>query len=361
MLKVDIKKRFQANGRVALALEAAFAAREGVTVLFGPSGSGKTTILRAIAGIVIPDEGRIALGDRVYFDSITGVNLPVQQRRVGFVFQDYVLFPHLTAEQNVAYGVNTAGDRAKRERALQMLASLAIEHAAGRYPRELSGGEQQRVALARALASDPAILLLDEPLSAVDVATRSRLLEEIVAAQRRTGIPFLYVTHSHAEAARVGEYMFVLHEGRVVQEGRPLEVFNAPQSVAVARAVGTENIFVGRVLEHNAGDGVTTIDLNGCRLKVPHNGLPTGQPVTVGVRSEDIIVSRQRVTQTSARNILKGTIKNIVRDTEETELVVACGVDFKVSVTVGTVEAFRLQPGTTVYLLVKARACHLLS
>ena len=361
MLKVEIKKWFRVKGRVTLALEVAFTARQGTTVLFGPSGSGKTTILRVIAGIVTPDEGRITLGERVYFDSMTGVNVSVQQRKVGLVFQDYLLFPHLTAEQNVAYGINSVGGETRYERARQMLALFGLEHAVGRYPRELSGGEQQRVALARALASEPAIVLLDEPLSAVDVATRSRLLEEIISAQQRSGIPFIYVTHNHAEAVRIGHYMFVLHQGRIVQEGRPLEVFNAPQNLAVAQAVGTENIFVGHVLEHKASEGVTTIDLSGCQLEVAYNALPLGSQATVGIRSEDILVSREHITQTSARNVLEGTIKNIVRDAEKTELMVACGVDFKVSVTAGTIKALDLQPGARIYLLIKARACYLLS
>jgi molybdate transport system ATP-binding protein len=211
-------------------LDVEFTAPSGVTILFGPSGSGKTTCLRAVAGIVTPDEGRISLDERLYFDSASGVNLPIQQRRVGFVFQDYVLFPHLTAEQNVAYGIRAVGTggsqskTAKRERARELLALLGIEYAARQYPRELSGGESQRIALARALASDPAIVLLDEPLSAVDAKTRARLLVEIRATQQRTGIPFLYVTHNVTEAVEIGDQVIVLNEGRVIRQGSLREV-----------------------------------------------------------------------------------------------------------------------------------------
>jgi molybdate transport system ATP-binding protein len=360
MLFVNIKKEIKSNGRIALALDVAFRVQEGITVLFGPSGSGKTTILRAIAGIVTPDEGRISLGEQIYFDSTNGVNLPIQKRKVGFVFQDYSLFPHLTAEKNVSYGVNIGTDKAKRERAREMLSLFGIERLAGQYPRELSGGEQQRTALARALASDPAILLLDEPLSAVDVATRSYLLEEIISIQRKSGIPFIYVTHNHAEAVRIGDYILILSKWRIAQEGKPLEVFNAPESLEVAHMVGTENIFIGHILEHKPGEGVTTIDLKGCQLMVPYKALLLGAQVAVGISSEDIIVSRERITQTSARNVLDGTIKTIMRDAEKTELVVGCGVDFKVSVTGGTIETLGLQPGVKVHLLIKARACHLL-
>ncbi len=234
MLEVSIKKRLGAGSNAeagrAFMLDVEFSAPSGVTILFGPSGSGKTTCLRAVAGIVTPDEGRISLGERLYFDSASGVNLPIQQRRVGFVFQDYLLFPHLTAEQNVAYGVRAVragGSRSKtskREYARELLSLLGIEYAARQYPRELSGGESQRVALARALASDPAMVLLDEPLSAVDARTRARLLVEISAMQQRTGIPFLYVTHNVTEAIEIGGRVVVLDEGRVARQGSPQEV-----------------------------------------------------------------------------------------------------------------------------------------
>jgi molybdate transport system ATP-binding protein len=236
MLHVLIRKRFglvpqdlseEKNRSFTLDLE--FTAPEGVTIIFGPSGSGKTTCLRSIAGIVTPDAGRISLGDRLYFDSTSGVNLPVQQRRVGFMFQDYALFPHLTAEQNVAYGLRDdrgANKGRKRERAHELLSLLGIEYAARQYPRELSGGEGQRVALARALASDPAIMLLDEPLSAVDVKTRALLLAEIATTQRRTGIPFIYVTHHTGEAIEIGNHAVIIDRGKVIRQGCPGEVLS---------------------------------------------------------------------------------------------------------------------------------------
>ena len=204
-------------------------------------------------------------------------------------------------------------------------------------------------------------MLLDEPLSAVDVATRSRLLEEISVIQHRSGIPFLYVTHNHSEAVRLGNNMFVIDEGKVVQEGTPLEIFNAPRTAPVARVVGAENVFVGKILCHHSEDGTTTIDINSCLVEVPYNGLSVGSPVTVGIRSEDIIVSREHLTQTSARNILQGVIKHIISDVDKRELVVFCGINFKVSITPATVRKLGLEVGSKVYLLIKARALHLLA
>lgn len=355
-----IKKRLGNGEGQTLTIDVNLRAAGGVTVIFGSSGAGKTSILRAIAGIITPDEGRITLGEKIYFDSAAGINLPMQERKVGYVFQNHVLFPHMTAEQNVLYGVRSESRRSARERVRDLFSLLGIQRTAARYPHELSGGEQQRIALARALATEPLVMLLDEPLSAVDVATRSRLLEEISAIQHQSGIPFLYVTHNHSEAVRLGNAMLVVDEGKVVQEGAPLEIFNAPRTASAARVVGTENVFVGRILRHQPEDGMTEIDINSCRLEVPYNGLSIGSQVTVGIRSEDIIVSREHLTQTSARNVLQGVIKHIIRDVDKTELVASCGIDFKVSVTRAAVRILGLEVGSKVYLLIKARALHVL-
>jgi molybdate transport system ATP-binding protein len=360
MLDARIKKTFGAGNGDGLTIDVRVKAAGGITVLFGPSGAGKTSILRAIAGIITPDEGRIALGNDTYFDSAAGIRLPMQQRKVGYVFQNHILFPHLTAEQNVLYGIRKKARHSARQRAQELFSMLGISKTADRYPQLLSGGEQQRVALARALASDPMIMLLDEPLSAVDMATRSRLLEEISAIQRRSGIPFLYVTHNHKEALRLGDTMLVLDEGKIVQEGIPLEIFNAPQTALVSRVVGAENIFIGKVLHHQFEDGLTTMEIESCRLEVPLNDFPLGSQITIRIRSEDIIVSRERLTQTSARNVLQGTVKNIISDVDKTELVVFCGIDFKVSITPAAMRQLGLEIGSAVCLLIKARSIHLL-
>jgi molybdate transport system ATP-binding protein len=361
MLEARIRMQLGSDRTHIFTIDVDIKASDGITVLFGPSGAGKTSILRTIAGIFTPDSGRITLGKRIYFDSSSGECLPIQQRRVGYVFQNNLLFPHLTAEQNVLYGVRDHSRYSARKRVRELLSLLGIRKTARRYPGELSGGEQQRIALARALASDPSIMLLDEPLSAVDVATRSRLLEEISAVQRKSGIPFLYVTHNHSEAVRLGSAMYVIHEGSIVQEGTPLEIFNSPRSASAARVVGTENVFAGDIVEHRSGDGTTVMDIQSCRIEVPYNGLPLGSRVTVGIRSEDIIISREHLTQTSARNVLKGVVKHIILDADKAELVVSCGVDFKVSITPATIRILNLKTGTEIYMLIKARAMHLLA
>jgi molybdate transport system ATP-binding protein len=213
MLSVNFKKHFRNKDAKDFSLDVSFSASDGITVLMGASGAGKTTILRLIAGILTPDEGFIKLNSNTFFDSTKKINLPIQARNIGFVFQDYALFPHLTARQNIAYGIKDKNEKTGTAR--ELLALFHIEHIGERTPNEMSGGEQQRVALARALASNPKIVLLDEPLSAVDVETRTKLLDEIEEAQRRTKIPFIYVTHNEKEAERLEKNRIVLKNGRI--------------------------------------------------------------------------------------------------------------------------------------------------
>ncbi len=357
MLSVKIQNSFKANNRNTFTLDCSFEVPQGITVLFGPSGSGKTTILRSIAGIVQPDAGRIELAGRVYFDSGKKVNVPIQSRKVGFVFQDYLLFPHLSALQNVAYGIRSSTPKARRERALHLLNLLGIDYAAERRPQQLSGGEQQRVTLARALASDPVILLLDEPMSALDGDTRVRLLGELVELQRKSQIPFVYVTHSPADAVRVGDTIILLRAGRVVEVGKPAEVLNAPRNVEASRAVGNENILVGTVKDQNEREGVTVVELGGCQLVIPYQALPIATPVTIGLRSDDIIISRDPVARTSARNLLEGTIRHVVQEGQAVLIVADCGTALKIRITAQAFQTLGLQPGVKVYLLIKASSC----
>ena len=232
MLDARIRKRLGKNGNSHV-IDVHIKAGDGITVLFGPSGAGKTSILRAVAGIMVPDEGRITLGGTVFFDSAAGVNMPMRWREVGYVFQNHLLFPHMTAEQNALYGARGDAQKTAHERVSDLFNMMGILKTAARRPHELSGGEQQRVALARALATKPAIMLLDEPLSAVDAATRARLTDEIAEIQRQTGVPFLYVTHNQEEALRLGKTIILIDEGNVTRQGAPAELFTRDDKSSV--------------------------------------------------------------------------------------------------------------------------------
>ena len=216
-LQLIIKKLFSARKLARFALDVKFSVPAGVTVIFGPSGSGKTTILQCLAGLTAPDEGRIVVGDDVLFDSRSKINLPPQERRVGYVFQDLALFPHMTAAENVAFGIRVNGD--ERTRMVRgILERFHITHLAGHRPSEISGGQRQRVALARALVTNPRMLLLDEPFSALDDDLKLAIIGDLKQWLAQNSIPVLLVTHDRSEASLLAERMLLMKEGSVVQQ-----------------------------------------------------------------------------------------------------------------------------------------------
>ncbi len=222
-LEVKLQKAFAPARERKFSLNAEFSAPPGVTVIFGPSGSGKTTILQCIAGLVKPDAGRIAIASDAVFDSEKRVDLSPQQRRTGYVFQDLALFPHMTAADNVAFGVRVNG--AERTRLVRdVLERFRISHVAGQKPGEISGGERQRVALARALVTQPKVLLLDEPFSALDDALKQAIITDLKAWLAQQSIPVLFVTHDRGEAEALGDRMLLLHEGQIEKQEHPSSI-----------------------------------------------------------------------------------------------------------------------------------------
>jgi molybdate transport system ATP-binding protein len=272
----------------SFALEVALRSEAGILALLGPSGAGKTLTLQCLAGLRRPHAGRIVLGDRVLFDAARGIHVPPRQRRVGYVFQHYALFPHLTVAENLAFGLAGWPRDAARRRVAELLALLRLEELAARRPRELSGGQQQRVALGRALAPKPALLLLDEPLAALDPAIRSALAAELLALQRTLGLPMVLVTHDVDEAYTLSTRMVVLHHGRVLQAGPKEEVFHRPADATVARLVGMRNLFLGRIAAADARGLVVATPR--FAVLAPPADWPLGARVQVGVRPEDVAV-----------------------------------------------------------------------
>jgi molybdate transport system permease protein len=272
-LEVQIAKKLR-----DFTLDVSFRADDAPLSILGPSGAGKSMLLRCIAGLERPDRGRIALNDRVLFDSGQRTQIPVRERRVGLLFQHYALLPHRTVEENVAFGLHRlpAADRAVRVK--DLIARTNLTGLESRYPSELSGGEQQRAALARALAIEPEALLLDEPLSALDTHLRSQMeaqLQETFAAYKR---PALLVTHNIEEAYRLGEQLLVLSRGRVSASGAKEEIFRHPSTVEVARLTGCKNFSRARAL---SSDLVEALDW-GCQLCVRQS---IARPAHVGIRA----------------------------------------------------------------------------
>ena len=286
MLEVDIRKRL-----AGFELAPAFSAGDEIAVLFGPSGAGKSLTLQAIAGILRPDKGLVRVNGLTAFDSTAGINVPPQERRIGYVPQGYALFPHLTVAHNIGYGLSGLDRRQRAQRVQEMIGLLGLDGLEERRPRELSGGQQQRVALARALVFQPRLLLLDEPFAALDEAIRSTLRQELLDIRRRTAVTIVLVTHDLVEAFALGDRIAVLDSGRVLQQGQREEVYYRPASRRVAELVQSRNILAGRVVE-NKPDGLR-IDWQGRRVKGPAcSWAAAGQAVDFCVRASQVMVVR---------------------------------------------------------------------
>jgi molybdate transport system ATP-binding protein len=353
LLVVDIAvERSSARGE-CFSLEAEFAAGGGVTVVCGASGAGKSTLLLALVGALRPASGRIALDGAILYDSQGAIDLPTRKRRIGMVFQDAPLFPHLDATGNVAFGMS-GSDRDTR--ALRLLERTGADRLARRMPSELSGGERQRIALARALAAEPAALLLDEPFSAIDLPSRASLADLLVELQATAGIPFVHVTHDLSEALRLGTRMVLLDRGRVAQIGTPAEVLARPASVAAARAVGTENLFSATVRRHLVEQGCTEVDLDGTLVQIVSSDLPVESRLVLGLRAEEILLSLRPLHETSARNVIEGRIESIVERDRGIEVHVTTPTLFRAMVTPAAVRELALEDGKQVWLLIKATA-----
>ena len=309
MIEVALRKTWP-----GFTLDVAWAAGDEVVTLFGPSGAGKSLTLQCLAGLTRPDAGRVVVNGRVFDDAAAGVHLPPQARHLGYVFQGYALFPHLTVAENVAFGLRSRPGVERRRRTAEVLAQMGLGELAGRYPGELSGGQQQRVALGRAVAPDPAVLLLDEPLSALDAPLRRQLREELralIVGLRRTVV---LVTHDLGEAYQLGDRLVLYETGRVVQAGPKAEVLGRPASETVARLIGLRNVVRGTVVK-TAPDRVE-IGWRGHTIEavnsptVPFQASP-GASVAFVVRPEHVrLIRKDRIGPDPAHhmNLLRGTI-----------------------------------------------------
>ena len=297
-------------------LDVAWSAGDGVAGLFGPSGAGKTLTLQCLAGLIRPDAGRIVVGDRVLFDAALGVDLPPQQRRVGYVFQGYALFPHLTVADNVSFGLRDRPRVERARRVADVVQRLGLAGLERRYPRELSGGERQRVALGRALAIEPALLLLDEPLSALDAPLRRALRDELRALLSEVGTAAVVVTHDFTEAYRLADRIVVYDGGRVVQSAPRAELLWQPASESVARIMGIPNLLHGTVIKatpdriqlHWRGQTLEAVN-SPTRSYLP----PPGAPLAFFVRPEYVrLIRKDRLVADVGHhmNLMRGEVVN---------------------------------------------------
>jgi molybdate transport system ATP-binding protein len=307
-------------------LVATFACAPGeMLALVGPSGSGKSTILRTIAGLYRPKNGSVGVDREAWFDSEAGVWVPAHRRRAGLVFQSYALFPHLTALDNVTAALGHLSRGERRARAGQLLELVHLAGLEGRRPAELSGGQQQRVAVARALGREPKVLLLDEPFSAVDKATRQKLYRELAAMRQRLSMPVVLVTHDLDEALMLADRLSLLHHGRTLQDGSPLQVMQQPATLEAARLVGQRNLFDAIVLEHQAPPGFTLLRWCGRVLEADRNPVyPAGASVSWMIPSSHLVLHRRdRPSRGEHENPVPGVITECLALGETTSCALA--------------------------------------
>jgi molybdate transport system ATP-binding protein len=360
------------RGAVALTLTARFrkrladftvdvdvAAAPGVTIVFGESGAGKSTLLRCVAGVSRPDDGRIAIGDHLVFDAASRIDVAPARRRVGFVFQQLALFPHMSAADNIAYGLARVPKADRRARIDAVARSFRIAHVLDRRPADISGGERQRVGLARSLVGDPEILLLDEPLSALDHATQSRIIEDLLRWNEARRIPVLYVTHSQREVFALGRRVLLLEAGRIVADGPPQEVMNAPAHERHAELIGYENVLDGVIATLRPEAGVMAVSLAGgaAQLETPLVDGRVGDAVLVAVRAGDILLAAHRPSGLSARNVVRATIESLRRTGAFVAVFASCGAVLEAHVTQSACQELGLREGGEVWLVIKTHSC----
>jgi molybdate transport system ATP-binding protein len=339
-------------------LDVALLAETGPLVIIGPSGAGKTVVLRSIAGIVRPERGRIAVGERTLFDSDAHVNVPPQERRVGYVPQEYALFPHLSVSANIGYGLR--GPSFERHRRVEEALDLVgLGDQRRLRPGSLSGGQRQRVALARALAVRPDVLLLDEPFSALDAPTREALLGDVRRLIAATDTPSIIVTHDRNEALQLANSVAVLMDGRVLQAGPPSTVFAYPASEEVAGFVGVETVAPGVV--RSVEDGLALVEV-ATHLVQGGSGVNAGEEVLFCLRPEDVVLAPPAAgaSPTSARNRLHARVTRVTPTGPYLRVYVDAGFPLVSLITKHALAELEIGPGSEVTATFKATAVHLI-
>jgi molybdate transport system ATP-binding protein len=349
-LEVDLRHRFP-----GFELEVRFAAPDGVTALFGRSGSGKTTVVNAVAGLLRPEGGRASVDGYELFDVAARRWVPPHRRRVGYVFQDGRLFPHLSVRHNLLYGRWFSGASRDGAEFDRIVALLGIGDLLSRRPGALSGGEKQRVAIGRALLSRPRLLLMDEPLAALDDARKAEILPYLERIRDGARVPILYVSHSVAEVARLATTVVALAAGRVVQIGAAAEVLSDPDAVPTFGVREAGAILTGRVLRHHA-DGLTEVVVSAGSLLLPGVSAEPGTSLRIRIEAQDVILSRSRPEGLSALNILPAEVASLRRGEGPGVVVQLKAGDDRIlaRITRRSADALQLEPGVRCFGIVKS-------
>ena len=343
-LRFDLQYRFPKGGKLSTSLSITEGSSH-IAVILGPSGSGKSTLLHCIAGVQKPDNGYILTGQTLWFDSGKKINLPAPDRSVGLLFQDAPLFPHLSVSKNITYGLRGLSVLEKKSSVSEWCEHFALQGKADRYPHELSGGERQRIALAQTLAPLTNLLLLDEPLSALDPVTRADIRKKLRSWIIDHGKSALIVTHDLAEALAFSDYLIIMAEGRILQHGLPMEIFSRPALPSVAKIVGIENLLPGNVLKVEAGLvhlAVGKVELTAIGSVHPN------QSCFVAIRAEEVVLERGQAIKSSARNHLQGRVQEIIPYGSQVGVVINCGFLLNARITEQSRQELALSPGTEI-------------
>jgi molybdate transport system ATP-binding protein len=349
MLEFHAVKRYK-----SFTLDASFTCGSGmVTALFGKSGSGKTSIINMIAGLQKPDEGRITVGGRLLFDSSEKVNIPIQSRNAGYIFQDGRLFPHLTVESNLRYGMKKHSGEQQFFQTVTEL--LGIQDLLKRRPHKLSGGEKQRVAIGRALLASPEFMLMDEPLSALDSSRKAELIPFIGRMVEHFHMPVVYVTHSIDELLSLCDNVVLMEDGNCVDSGSVESVVSDPKNMEHLGLTGRVTVLKAQAADQHNTSGI--ISLTNGKLMIPTNKFPAGTKLRVTVRSEDVTLSAKKPEGLSARNIIKG----VITQTEPTadgavSLKIDIGTAIYATITTEAMHELNLETGKEVYIVLKTLA-----
>lgn len=350
MIEIDIEKRVGEFSLVAQ-LETA---SNGVTALFGRSGSGKTTLVDMIAGLNSPDSGRISLDNEIMFDSGKGINLPPEKRRLGYVFQEDRLFPHLDVTSNLRYGCRNSIDATEFKKIVDL---LGIEHLLARRPASLSGGEKQRVSIGRAILATPRLLLMDEPLASLDAARKDEILRFIEEFSSSLEIPIIYVSHAMDEIIRLADTMVVLSEGRIAATGSVEDITSRLDLRPMTGRYEAGSVIRTIIADHDKRNGLTLLEFVGGKFTVPKIELPIGQILRVRIRARDVSIATVKPQGISINNIFHGTITDIREDRSPfLDVLIDSGVPIWSRITRSSLERLELSQGKQVYAMVKAVA-----
>jgi molybdate transport system ATP-binding protein len=357
MIDVSISKKLKSSDSSEFNLSVDFKCEDGLVVMFGPSGAGKTLTLDCIAGLETPDDGHISVAGTTYFDSIKDTNISPQKRKVGYLFQNYALFPHLTVYENIVFGLRSKDAMEKVGEMIDLLEITGLEE---RYPGQLSGGQTQRVALARALVTQPRILLLDEPFSSLDFIVRSRLRRDLRKIREVIKIPVLLITHNPVEAYIMADTIVVFGDGGVEQIGTPKEVFTKPKTTEVARLVGMSNIFKGKISDIK--DDEVVIKSKQEIIAPRTRDLKIGDEVTWCIRPDQVMVLRENkpVRETVSENLSSGCITEIVPKGASYLLFLEGGLPLEIEIPSHAFERLGLEVGKTIRVSLMKSSVHVI-